>query len=122
MLGAAVLEVTSLADVQLITTHSEGRPVNPIEKVTKDWLEQGPAINIVLPADFPKKFGKITEENIGHRVLMVLGDRILMAPVVRDKISTPSLQIALGGTNLDDARQIVSALRSMVRRTDPKPK
>ena len=47
------------------------------------------------PAD-AKKLTKLTRENVGQRVLMMLGKRPLMAPYIRQPIDTPTLSIRPG--------------------------
>jgi len=118
-LSAPVLEVDSLAGVDLVATRSVSVMHDASGKVIDESTRQIPSVSIVLPAGFQEKFGKITEESIGHRVMIVLGDRILMAPFVHQRIDTPSFLISLGrDATPDEITHIIEALRAMVKKPE----
>ena len=118
-LGASVLEVDSLAGVDSISTRSVSIMHDASGKVTDESARDVPSVRIILPAGFQEKFGKITEENIGHRVMIVLGDRILMVPFVHQRIDTPSFLISLGrNATPEETAQIIEALRAMVKKPE----
>ena len=60
-----------------------------------------------------KRFADLTRQNIGRRLLISLGDRPLMAPVVQAPIESGNIQISLGEGK--DAREIAAILKRFVR-------
>ena len=70
------------------------------------------ALMLELRDDDAKKFAALTERVAGSRLLLMLGDQPLMAPVVRARIETKRIQITLAA-NADDAR-LEGALRRLV--------
>ena len=118
-MGAAILEVDSLSGAEPTTTRSVGIVRDANGKVTEEAPRQVPSVKITLPSGFQEKFGKITEENVTHRIMIVLGDRILMAPFVNQRIDTSSFLISLGSTvTSEEAAHIIEDLRSMVKKQE----
>jgi preprotein translocase subunit SecD len=64
----------------------------------------------MLPAD-GKRFGKLTRENVGRRVVLMLGDRPLTAPVIISPIDSGSVQVSGGRKSMqslaDTLKQLV---------------
>ncbi len=72
-----------------------------------------PAIVIHMLAPDAKLFADLTRENIGHRLLISLGERPLMAPVIQMSIESGDVQIIVGeGGNVE---AIAAALKKFVR-------
>lgn len=114
-LGSSVLDVELLMDVRLTTAHGENIMLDSRGNITEKWLTEGLAIIVKWPDGVAKKFAKITGENPGHQILIALGDRILMAPMIREAIETESFEINLGkATTEEEAKQIVDSLRALV--------
>jgi preprotein translocase subunit SecD len=58
-----------------------------------------------------RKFERITSENIGHRIAIVLDQQVISAPVVNSRISTNG-QIEMGAAPITEARDLALVLRS----------
>jgi preprotein translocase subunit SecD len=116
-LASRVLEVDSLAGVDQTTERSVTVTHDLSDKVTEESSRLVPSVSITLPEGFRAKFGKITEENAHHRVLITLDDRILLAPFVHQRVDTDTFLITLGNSSSDEVTSIVSALQSMVKKS-----
>jgi preprotein translocase subunit SecD len=60
-----------------------------------------------------KRFADLTRQNIGRRILMSLGDRPLMAPVVQAPIESGGIQISVNEGK--DIENIAAVLKRFVR-------
>jgi preprotein translocase subunit SecD len=60
-----------------------------------------------------KRFADLTRQNIGHRILISLGDRPLMAPIVQCAIENGKMQITAGEGR--DIQAISAVLKRFVR-------
>jgi protein-export membrane protein SecD len=58
-----------------------------------------------------KKFGRVTKDNIGKPFAIILDDRVVSAPVIRDAILGGSGQIS-GGFNASEANELAILLRA----------
>jgi preprotein translocase subunit SecD len=58
-----------------------------------------------------RKFERITSENIGNRIAIVLDQQVISAPVVNSRISTNG-QIEMGAAPITEARDLALVLRS----------
>ena len=56
-----------------------------------------PALTIVLPSAEAKRFAALTERAVRKRLLVMLGDRPLTAPVIMMPIETGTMMIEFGG-------------------------
>lgn len=54
------------------------------------------SLNIELRKEAAKKFEKITRDNIGKKLMVVLDNKILMAPTVREPITVGRVMISSG--------------------------
>jgi preprotein translocase subunit SecD len=72
-----------------------------------------PAVSFNLNATGAQKFGKLTEENIGRELAIILDGQVVSAPVLRSRI-TDSGQITGGGTGFspEEAKDLVLVLKS----------
>jgi len=64
---------------------------------------------IVLTKTGQKKLEQVTEKNIGRRLAILLKDKLLMAPVIREKIIGDEVSVA--GLNYNDAKSLEEAIR-----------
>lgn len=89
---------------------------------TASWLEtyQGkqtqksaPAFQILMLASDSKRFSELTRTNLGHRLLLMLEERPLIAPVIMSPIESGSIQVRLGEKN--DSGIIAAALTKFVQ-------
>ena len=70
------------------------------------------ALDIMIRSEDSRKFEALTKENIGKRVLMMLGDVPLIAPIVQSPISTQSFQVIIGKHG--DPKKIEDGLKKLV--------
>ncbi len=59
-----------------------------------------------------KRFGKATTEGVGRRLAIVLDNKIISAPIIKDAIVTGNGQITGGGLNFQSATDLALLLRS----------
>lgn len=76
-----------------------------------------PAVQLRLSPDAARRFADATGANVGRKLAIVLDDRIVMAPVIHDRIAGGRAQVHLGREgNPDELRrqadELVVALRS----------
>jgi protein-export membrane protein SecD len=58
-----------------------------------------------------RQFERVTSENMGELIAIVLDDQVMSAPVIRGRISTNG-QITLGQASLDEAQDLALVLRA----------
>jgi preprotein translocase subunit SecD len=106
------LVITQLVAVSETVAHSSMGKIGKDGKLTETPLPDQPALIVrILPAD-AQKFESLTEQSIGKRVLLMVGDTPLIAPVVHSPISTQSFQITIGERS--DQKVIEDALKKLV--------
>ncbi len=77
---------------------------------TLDQTSQ-PAVSMQMNAEGARKWRKITGENIGRRIAVVLDDFVYTAPVVNGEIPTGQSEIA-GNFSLQEAKDLANILKS----------
>ncbi|MEM1055476.1 MAG: hypothetical protein AAGI52_08105 [Bacteroidota bacterium] len=77
--------------------------------VGEDPLTELPLVSIRFAPDAAEASADITSSNIGHMLAIVLGDRLLAAPVVQSAITGGKLSIE--GVSLNEAEDIAQAVR-----------
>jgi len=70
-----------------------------------------PYISLKLNGEGTKQFAKITKENVGERLAIIMDDTVLSAPNIRDAILSGNAQIT-GQFTFDEASTLALALRS----------
>jgi preprotein translocase subunit SecD len=70
-----------------------------------------PAVSFTLNADGSRKFSDVTGNNIGRQMAIVLDDRVRSAPVIEERISTPTA-IIRGSFTVQEAEDLALVLRS----------
>lgn len=90
------LVITRLAAVHKSIARSGMSTTDKNGKVTTVPSPDQPAVVILLLPKDVQKIEALTSQNIGKRVLMMLGDKPLIAPTVLSPISTPAVQIVMG--------------------------
>ena len=68
-------------------------------------------VNLDMTKEGRKKWSKFTGANIDRQVAIILDNKVFMAPVVRDKISSGSTQIS-GFEDMQEAKDIASILKA----------
>ncbi len=72
---------------------------------------QLPAVSFTLNTDGSRKFSRVTGENVGRQLAIVLDDKVQSAPVIEGRISTPSAQIT-GSFTAREAEDLALVLRA----------
>jgi preprotein translocase subunit SecD len=98
--------VLGLQTVATNTTHSISQYAGKTTEADKLAIDV-----VMLPAD-AKRFAELTRQNVGSRLLLMLGDRPLIAPVIRIPIEAGHLQFTLGKRK--DADRVREDLKSLV--------
>jgi len=80
-------------------------------EVVFDRTSGKPAVSLEFTAEGAKKFEKLTAENIGKNVPIVLDGQIVSAPVVQEKISGGNAQIS-GSFSLDEVKNLAIQLNA----------
>ncbi len=111
--NAADLVVTRLEAVVPDVSRQQDIMVDKTGKETVMPMQTRPALTIRMRAEDAKKFSMLTEQALGKRVLLMLGDTPLIAPTVQVPISTPSLILTLGEKT--DKRKVEDELKKLVR-------
>lgn len=70
-----------------------------------------PYVSLEFNSEGAKKFAKITEENVGKRLAIVLDGKVQSAPVIREPIPSGQAQIT-GRFTQEEARDLAIVLRS----------
>jgi protein-export membrane protein SecD len=68
-------------------------------------------VHFSLNKEGSEAFSKITGENIGKRIAILIDDQVLSAPLIREKISGGAVEIS-GSFNYEEASNLASSLRS----------
>ncbi len=68
-------------------------------------------VNLDMTKEGRKRWSKFTGSNIDRQVAIILDNKVFMAPVVRDKISSGSTQIS-GFANMQEAKDIAGILKA----------
>jgi preprotein translocase subunit SecD len=98
--------VRSLQSVVTNTTHATSSSAGK----TTEAYELSIEIKM-FPPD-AKRFADLTRENVGRRLLLMLGNTPLIAPVIRMPIETGNLDLTLGERK--DVDRIKNDLKSLV--------
>jgi preprotein translocase subunit SecD len=64
---------------------------------------------IILNKKGQKELERLTEKNIGRRLAIVLKDKLLMAPVIQEKIT--GNEVSVVGLNYNDVKSLKEAIR-----------
>jgi preprotein translocase subunit SecD len=79
--------------------------------VVKNPLTGNDEVKVTLTKEGAELFSKATRENIGKKLAVVSGGKVLMAPVVRMEISGGALMIS-GNFSAQEVQEIASLLAS----------
>ncbi len=70
----------------------------------------GVTINVKLNEEGRERFAAATKQSIGKKILIIVGARLMSAPVVQSEIPGGELQIT-GGFTYEEAKKLATALR-----------
>ena len=88
----------------LVPTELTGADVASADVIFSQ-VDGSPAVGIEFTPEGAKKFEKLTEENVGKNLPILLDGSVISAPVVQEKITGTSAQIS-GSFTLEQAKQI----------------
>ncbi len=80
-------------------------------QVVFDQTSGKPAVGLEFSTDGAEKFARLTQENIGKPLPILLDNSVISAPIVQDKITGGSAQIT-GEFNLDQAKNLAIQLNA----------
>ncbi len=108
------LTVTTLRDVypQEATALSIKRDTNG--NITAMTNMPVSALAVVLLPEDAKRFTALTERTVGKRLLVMLGDKPLTAPIVRSPIEGGRMMIEFGGQA--EAKKVENDLKKLIRK------
>ena len=102
----------------VLTRLKDGRETTSrVSNYDRSGKQTGPSTNvhdftIEFYPDDAKKFTALTEKAVRKRILIMVGDTPLIAPVVKEPITTSNVAVSLGGT---DKEKIVGELKKLVK-------
>jgi preprotein translocase subunit SecD len=99
----------------LVITSLQSVSTNASHIIKHDKMPDEIKTDVVIQMFEPdaKRFADLTRQNIGHRILISLGDRPLMAPVVQAPIENGNIQICVAEGK--DIQGIAAVLKRFVR-------
>lgn len=111
--GSAVYQSqTSDEPAQLLQKHSIVGGEDLVDSTaTFDQQTNEPVVSFRFNSSGAQRFGKVTQENVGRPFAIVLDDKIISAPVIREPILGGSGQIS-GNFSVQDANNLAILLRS----------
>ena len=102
----------------LKVTNRDGSPALGGDVVTDanaDFMQQGgrteQMVNMVMNAEGAKEWARLTKENIGHQIAIVLDEMVYSAPRVNDEITGGRSQIT-GNFTPEEAKDLANVLKS----------
>lgn len=81
-----------------------------VKSVVDPSAPYGVTISVKLDKEGQERFAEATRQSIGKKILIVVGTRLLSAPVVQSEISGGELQIT-GGFTYEEAKALATAFR-----------
>lgn len=91
-----------------------------VKSVVDPSAPYGVTISIKLDKEGRERFAVATKQSIGKKILIVVGTRLLSAPVVQSEISGGELQIT-GGFTYEEAKALAKALRQQHQKSSVEP-
>lgn len=80
-------------------------------RITFGGLQGNPEISLEFNTAGTKKFGEITDKNVGRRLAIVLSGKVYMAPVIKGPIMDGRAVIQ-GNFDIDEARRVTAILKA----------
>lgn len=91
-----------------------------VKSVVDAAAPYGVTINVKLDPEGRERFAKATKQSIGKKILIIVGARLLSAPVVQSEIPGGELQIT-GGFTYEEAKALATALRQQQQISSVEP-
>jgi len=87
-----------------------GKDIRTVRRTTDEW--NTPAVSFSLNSEGGRRFEKVTGDNIGKQIAIILDNKVISAPRVEDKIPAMSGGIIRGRFTLEEAEDLVVVLRA----------
>jgi preprotein translocase subunit SecD len=87
-----------------------GKDLRTVRQSVDEW--NSPAVSFSLNPEGGRRFEKLTAENIGNSIAIMLDKRVISAPRVEDRIPAASGGIIRGRFTAEDAEDLVVVLRA----------
>lgn len=87
-----------------------GKDLRTVRRSVDEW--NSPAVSFALNPEGGRRFEKVTAENIGNAIAIVLDNRVISAPTVESRIPAASGGIIRGRFTIEEAEDLVVVLRA----------
>ncbi|MDH7512296.1 MAG: protein translocase subunit SecD [Clostridiales bacterium] len=87
-----------------------GKDLRTVRRTVDEW--NSPAVSFSLNPEGGRRFEKLTAENIGNSIAIILDNRVISAPRVEDRIPAASGGIIRGNYTIEEAEDLVVVLRA----------
>ncbi len=87
-----------------------GKDLRTVRRTVDEW--NAPAVSFSLNPEGGRRFEKLTAENIGNSIAIILDNRVISAPRVEDRIPAASGGIIRGNYTVEEAEDLVVVLRA----------
>ena len=87
-----------------------GKDIRTVRRTVDEW--NTPAVSFSLNSEGGRRFEKVTGDNIGKQIAIILDNKVISAPRVEDKIPATSGGIIRGRYSLEEAEDLVVVLRA----------
>ncbi|MBM3284506.1 MAG: protein translocase subunit SecD, partial [Candidatus Aminicenantes bacterium] len=87
-----------------------GKDLRTVRRTVDEW--NSPAVSFSLNPEGGRRFEKVTAENIGNSIAIVLDNRVISAPRVESRIPAASGGIIHGRFSVEEAEDLVVVLRA----------
>jgi preprotein translocase subunit SecD len=87
-----------------------GKDIRTVRRTVDEW--NTPAVSFSLNSEGGRRFEKVTGDNIGKQIAIILDNKVISAPRVEDKIPATSGGIIRGRYTLEEAEDLVVVLRA----------
>ena len=95
--------------VERVATVS-GKDLRVVRRSQDEW--NSPAVAFSLNPEGGRRFERVTQENIGKEIAIILDDRVISSPVVESAIPATSGGIIRGRFTIEEAEDLVVMLRA----------
>ncbi len=87
-----------------------GKDLRVVRRSQDEW--NSPAVSFSLNPEGGRRFERVTEENIGKEIAIILDERVISSPVVESAIPAVSGGIIRGRFTIEEAEDLVVMLRA----------
>lgn len=73
---------------------------------------QGVVLDVHFTAEGAEELRKVTAENVGNRLVLMFGSKVVGVPVIRSRLEGPRVQMPIPAASADEAEVIVERVRA----------